>query len=360
MDTEKRHHLQDIYATDQNASDDFTPQVAKEILEERKRDIRRQSAVSFFLGITVLSLLVALVYVIAREYLDVHSQAAAPTPLTQNYIPRYSLSGEAQWALDFSKEYGDPRWNGEGERPFSSEWVRKAAFNLILAEQAAGVGQNEEAIKYYENALEILPEMEGVKVPLGMLYFKQKNFEKALVLLENAPESDLTTDVLNNLGVACIDAKAYDRAEKYLKKAIEEDPAYAEPQKNIALLYKEQNREDEAVTAYEQYIDLRPDDIDTQHSFALYLTKIGRWEQAATVLEDLTKEITDIPVLFFLLAQVETHNENPDKAMKAIKRGIQLSDPTAALAWMNDTEFEQLRKTEDFQLMIKSLEKNSN
>jgi len=357
MDTGKRQQLQDIYATDRSSQDEFTPQVSSEILEERKRDIRRAQFASFLLGTTVLVLSVLLVYVVVREYIEVHAAPPSPTPITQEYIPRYSLPSESQWVLDFSREYADPRWDGEGERPFNAMWVRKAAFNIILAEQAKGIGEYEEATEYYENAMEIFPDIENVKVPLGMVYFKLKQFDKALALLENAPEADLTPDVLNNLGAACISAKAFDRAENYLKQAIEQRPAYAEAQKNLAVLYKDQKRDDEAVAAYEKYVDLRPTDIDTQHNFALYLTKLGRWEQAAGLLESLTQEITDVPILFFLLGQVETHNGNPEKAIAAIKRGVQLTDPNSALAYMDSEEFAQLRDSAEFQTMIMALEK---
>ncbi|MCF7864819.1 MAG: tetratricopeptide repeat protein [Kiritimatiellales bacterium] len=357
MDTGKRKHLQDIYATDRTSRDDFTPQVSSEIVEERKREIRRHQFVSFVLGMIVLVLSVSLVYVVVREYIDIHALPPSPTPITQEYIPRYSLPSESQWVLDFSRDYANPKWTGEGERPFNSEWIKKAAFNVVMAEQASGVGKYAEAAEYYANALQILPNLEGVKVPLGMLYFKLKDFDKALALLENAPAADLTPDVLNNLGAACLNAKAYDRAESYLNQALEMQPSYAEAQKNLAALYKAQKRDDDAVAAYERYIDLRPADVDTQHTFALYLTKLGRWKQAADLLEQLTQEITDVPVLFFLLAQVETHNNQPDKAMAALKRGVQLSDPNSALAYMDSSEFEQLRESDEFQVMIHALEK---
>lgn len=356
MDTGKRQHLQDIYATDKTAKDDYTPQVSADILEERQRDIRRHQFTSFILGMSVLVLLVSLVYVIAREYIGVHMVSPSPTPVTQEYIPRYSLAAESQWVLDFSRSYGNPKWSGEGKRPFSSEWVRKAAYNLVLAEQAARIGKNERAAEYYENALEILPELEGIKVPLGMIYFKIKAFDKALALLEEMPEADMTPDVLNNLGAACLDAKAYGRAETYLQQVIDANPAYAEAQKNMAVLYKQQKRDEEAIVAYEKYIDLRPVDIDTQHSFALYLTKLGKWEQAADLLDDLTKEMPDVSVLFLLQAQVETENNRLDKALTALKRYMQLTEPNAALAYMNSGEFGRLRESDEFQAMIKTLE----
>lgn len=356
MDTGKRQHLQDIYATDQTAKDDFTPQVAQEIVQERKREIRRQRAVSFFLGLTILGLSVGLIFVVVHEYMTIQNTAPAATPIAQEYIPRYSLPAESQWVLDFSKSYGSPKWDGEGERPFDAEWVKKAAFDLVLAEQAAGFKKYREAAEYYEKVLEIFPDIKGVKVPLGTVYFHLNEFDKALALLEDLPDEDLTPNILNNLGAACLGAKAYDKAEKYLKRAIEKQPTYAEPQKNLALLYQAMDREDDAVAAYQKYIDMRPDDIDTRHSYALYLTKIGRWPEAADVLEELTEQITDVPTLYFLLAQVETHNNRPEKAMEALRRGIQLTEPSAALAYMDSKDFAQLRSSDEFQGLIKKLE----
>ena len=355
MDTGKRQHLQDIYSTDRSYRDDYTPQVSADILDERKRQIRRHQFASFLLGMLVLILSVSLVYVVVREYIEIQSAEPLPPSITQGFIPRYSLPSESQWVLDFSSSYGDPKWDGKGERPFSGEWVRKAAFNLILAEQAASIGENEVAVEHYENALEIFPDIEGVRIPLGILYFKMEEFDKALALLEDTPASSLTPEVLNNLGAACLNAEAYDQAEIYLKQAIDMRAAYAEPQKNLAVLYKELGKENDAISAYETYIDLRPMDLDTQHDYALYLTKLGRWEQAADVLEGLVQEITDVPTLYFLLAQVEMHNDRPEKVIAALKRGMQLTDPGDALAYMDSSEFEQLRSSDEFQLMLRSL-----
>ena len=356
MKTGKRQHHQDIYSTDKVESDDFTPQVSKELIEERKRDFRRHQFSGVFLGATILLLSVGLIYVIAREYLNIHTLSEPLVPITKEYVPRYSLPSESQWVLDFSRDYGSPRWDGEGDRPFTPEWVRKAAFNLILAEQAARIKEFNEAIEYYEDALKILPDLEGIKIPLGTLYFQVKDFEKALALLEDLPESEMTPDVLNNLGAACINAKAYDRAEAYLKRAIEDDVTYAKAYRNMAKLYEEQTQEDKAIGAYEKYIDLQPMDLDTQHAFALYLTQLGKWKMASDILQELTAEMTDVPVLFLLLAQVENNNNEPKKAIKALQRYMELSDPNSALAYMNNSEFEQLRKSEHFKVMIKNFE----
>lgn len=363
MDTGKRQHLQDIYATDQTNQDDYTPQVSNEVIEQRKREIRRHQFTSFVLGMTVLVLLVALVVVVVKEYVDILKDTTPTTPITQEYIPRHSLPAEAQWVLDLNRNYADPTWTGEGERPFNVVWLKKAAFNIIMAEQAVELGKGDpdaynQAAEYYEQALEIVPDLEGVRVPLGMVYFKLGELDKALELLEDAPERDLTFDILNNLGAACIDAKAYDRAEEYLKRSLELKPAYANALRNLALLYKKMDRPDDAIKAYEQFLDQRPLDSNTRYDFALYLTKVGKWELAAEQLRILSAKAPNDHTVYFLLARAENKLGNSAAATDALRRGIQLVDPKLAIAWMDDAEFDQLRNTEEFQALIKSVQQD--
>ncbi len=358
MDSGNRQHLQDIYATDHTKRDDFTPQVSSEIIEERKREIRRHQFTSFILGIIVLALLVALVFVVVKEYIGILKESTTPTPIAQEYIPRHSLPTEAQWVLDLNRSYADPTWNGEGERPFNTAWLKKAAFNIIMAEQAIELGKsNQEAYKqaaqYYEQAMEIVPDLEGVKVPLGMVYFKLGEMQKALDLLADAPDRDLTFDVLNNLGAACIDSEAYDRAEEYLKRSLDLKPAYTDALKNMALLYKKLDRPEDAIKAYEQFLDQRPMDTGTRYDFALYLTKTGNWERAAEQLRQLSEQMTDDHIVYFLLARAENKLGNTVAATEALRRGIQLTDPKLAIAWMDEAEFDQLRNTEEFQALMK-------
>lgn len=359
MDTGKRQHLQDIYQTEEVGKDEFTPQVSSRVREERDRAIRRQQITTFMLGSAVLALCVALVYLIVQKSRVDTTASTSPEAIIQKYIPRYSLSAEKQWVLDFDTSYADPTWTGKGDRPFSALWVKKAAFNLILAEQSEGFGKLEEAAEYYENALAILPKVEGVKIPLGMVFFKMKAFDKAIALLEDIPDADLTHEVLNNLGAAYIEAKAFDKAEEALNKSLEKKPAYAEALKNKAILYQEEKKTDQAIAYYEQYLDQRPNDVDTRQQLALYLTENANWKLAAEQLEILTQSVTDVANYYLLLARAHNKLGNTDQSIAAIRRAIQLTDPSLALAWMDDAEFDQLRKSKDFRILMESLQKTN-
>ena len=115
-------------------------------------------------------------------------------------------------------------------------------------------------------------------------------------------------------------------------------------------------RDNEAIYHFEKYIDLQPNDLETMQTYALYLTKIGRWKEAAAFLTNLTKEITNVAPIYFLLAQVQIQNGQQDKAIEALKRGIQLIDPGLALAWMSRDEFNTVRGTGEFKSLVDQLE----
>ena len=53
---------------------------------------------------------------------------------------------------------------------------------------------------------------------------------------------------------------------------------------------------------------------------------------------------------------VQVQNGQPDKAMDALKRGIQLTDPELALAWMRRDEFNKIRNTGNFKNLVDQLE----
>ena len=353
MDTNKRKQHQDIYSTDRTEKDLYTPQYSNTLAQERKRDYKRQKSISFILGISALTLSIGLVYVIVNTYVKSANESAPRSSYGEQYIPRYSLSGESQWVLDFNRSFASTVWNGDGDRPFNRIWLKKAAYNVILGEKAYDLKNYETAATHFENVLEILPDIEDVSVPLGMCYFQINKFDRAIELFENVDLDLLDEDILNNLGAVCINSESFELAEKYLLKAEEKNPVYPILLKNLALLYQKKDQSNEAIKYYDRYFFQRADDTDTRYDYALYLAKIGEWNQASEQLDLLTNEITDIANLYNLQARVELKLGNTKKALDATRRASQLTDPKNALNWMSDTEFDQLREIDEFQELIK-------
>jgi len=354
----QKDELRDIYQGDSHDFEkDFTPQVTQEVIEQRRRDLRRNHFASLFFGGLALVVSIALIPIVIRDFLSEREASKAVWSKETAFIPRHTLPSDATWVMDYQQVVNGLDPNEElTEKPLSTQWVKKAAYHIIMGQQALAMRETDAALEQFQKVVDIYPEIEGLHRSLGMLHIEREEYEKAAEHFELALKENELFDVVNNLGAAYIGTEAYEKAEKNLLRALELQPENPVGHKNLAVLYRKMDREDDAIFHFEKYIDLRPADLDTLQVYALYLTKLARWEEAAEFLTVLTRDITDVAPLYFLLAQVQIQNGRQDKALLALKRGVQLVDPDLALAWMSGEEFSTVRGTGEFKKLLDELE----
>ena len=354
----KDDKLRDIYQSDSHdIEEDFTPQVSKEVIEQRQRDLRRNRIASLFFGALALIVSVILIVIILRDFLSERDRIKKVPTKETTFIPRHTLPSDATWVMDYKQVANqmDPE-NELTEKPLSTKWMKKAAYYIIMGEQALALNELDSALDNFQKVVAIYPEIEGIHRSLGMLHIEREEYAKAAEHFEKALKEDERFDVVNNLGTAYIGTEEYEKAEAHLLRAFDMQPENPICHKNLAVLYRKMERVDSAVFHFEKYIDLHPNDLDTLQTYALYLTKLARWEEAAGFLTELTREVTDVAPIYFLLAQVQVQNHQQDKAIAALQRGIQLIDPDLALAWMSSKEFNTVRELNDFKSLIDALE----
>jgi len=353
-----KDELRDIYQSDsRDFEQDFTPQVAKELIEERQRDLRRSRFTAFFFGALVILLSVMLTVIVIREYVTVRTAPERAETKEDTYIPRYTLPSDSTWVMDYRRVAGELNIDEDpGPKPLSTKWVKKAAYHIIMGQQALAISESEKALENFQQVVEIYPDIKGIYRAIGMLFLEQDDYTKAAEHLEKALEEEELFDVVNNLGTAYIGLEEYDKAEENLLRALTLQPENPGCHRNLAVLYRKMKRDDQAVYHFEKYLDLRPGDLDIMQTYALYLTKLGRWKEAADFLTALTREVTDVAPIYFLLAQVQVQNGQEDKAVAALQRGIQLLDPELALAWMSREEFNAVRDSSEFKTLVDELE----
>ena len=354
----KKDEIRDIYQSGElDHEKDFTPQIARERLEERQRDLRRSRIVVFFFGLLAIVLSVALVAVIIRDFLSERKPSRKIRTEETPYIPRYSLPLDALWVMDYQPvaEQGEAD-EKPGPKPLSTKWVKNAAYHIIMGQQALSANEPKQALEHFAKVVEVYPDIKGLHRVLGLLYLQSKEYALAAQHLEKALQEEDTFEVLNSLGAAYTGTEEYDKAERHLKHALELQPENPVCYRNLAELYRKIKRDNEAVFCFEKYLDLQPADLNTLQSYAFYLAKLGRWKEAANFLTKLTKEVTDVAPVYFLLAQVQLQNGEQEKAIEALKRGVQLIDPELALAWMSREEFNTVRNTGEFKNMVDKLE----
>jgi Flp pilus assembly protein TadD len=354
----RKDEIRDIYqAHEHDFEKDFTPQVAKERLAERQRDLRRSRIISLAAGLLALVLAVALISVVIRDFLSERKPSRRAQTKEAPFIPQHSLPADSLWVMDYAQLAAQlDRDEKPGPKPLSTKWVKNAAYHIIMGQQALYINEKKQALEHFQKVVEIYPDMEGLHGAMGTLYLQNEEYAKAVTHLEKARQEEESFDAVNNLGAAYIGTGEHDKAEKNLKRAMELKPENPICHKNLAVLYRKMSRDNDAAYQFEKYFDMQPNDLDTMQTYALYLTKLGRWREAAEFLSKLTQEVTDVAPLYFLLAQVQVQNGQQEKAVAALKRGIQLIDPKLALAWMSREEFNSVRGSAEFKTLIDQLE----
>ncbi len=356
---ERKDDLRDIYqGGDVDFDKDFTPQIAEEQLEVHQCNLRRSRIVSVFSGIIVVVLAAVLVALINRDFLVAQTASENDQTANESEAPKNTLPADALWIMDAPVTATPDEADAQpGPKPLSAKWIKAAATHIIMGQRALALKQPEKALNDFRKTTEIYPDILGLRQTEGVLFLQQKDYTEAATNLEKALKEEETFDTINNLGSAYIGLEQYDKAEHYLKRALEMQPENPGCHKSLAELYRKMNRNDDAVYHFEKYLDLQPNDLDTLQTYALYLTQLGRWKGAAASLTRLTQAVTDVAPLYFLLAQVQMQNQQPEEALQALKSGVQQIDPELARVWLQRKEFAPLRESKEFKALMTPQEK---
>lgn len=355
----KKDDIKDIYQTgEHNSEKDFTPQIAQEQVADLQRDLRRNRVAAIFSGSLLVVLFISLVAVAIRAFLSDLNPSQEIREENPFYIPRSSLPADALWVMDYPPA---PAKNdvAPGPKPLSTIWVKSAAYDIIMGQRELTLNQFEKSLEYFQKVIDAYPDIKGLHRAMGALYLQRKEYTKAASHLEEALREEKTFDTLNDLSSAYIGTKEYDQAEKLLLRALEMQPENSECHKSLAEIYRKMKRDDKAIYHFEKYLDLQPNDLNTMQTYALYLTQLGRWKDATDFLTRLTQEVTDIAPLYFLLAQAQMQNGQPEKAIETLKLGIPLIDPALAQTWLQRDEFKALRGSKNFKVLIAPLGKTN-
>jgi tetratricopeptide (TPR) repeat protein len=138
------------------------------------------------------------------------------------------------------------------------KWNPKLYDNMGDALCAAG--RDNEAIPYFQRAVELEPRYAGAYSNLGNVYFKQAKYEDAFALYKKAVEikPDFALGY-NNLGNVCVVMGKYDEALAYYAKVIELAPNNPGVYSNMGLVYKIQGKMADAEISMNKAIAINPD-----------------------------------------------------------------------------------------------------
>ena len=150
-------------------------------------------------------------------------------------------------------------------------------------------------------------------------------------LIEKYPENP---DANNLYGVVLGAKGNFVEAENKIKKAIESGKITHSFYFNLAQIYKQQYRIDEAIDCCKKAIEKKPDYFQALREIVIYLNYKGRNEEALKYAEQLTNYHPQKSESFNILGEVYNRSGNNKKAEEAFIRAIDL-DPKHYHAYSN-------------------------
>jgi tetratricopeptide (TPR) repeat protein len=171
---------------------------------------------------------------------------------------------------------------------------------------AAREGHADQAIEYFQRALEIDPRHTIALQNLGNAYRQKKDWpaaqtalERALLLNPQDPEANYS------LGMVYAQQNDAQHAYEYLQKAIAARPVYPEALNNLGILYLRTRRPDDAKRSFEESIRVAPHYDQAYLNLARVYAIEGHREKAKAVLENLLKQNPEHPQARQELQQLE-------------------------------------------------------
>lgn len=144
----------------------------------------------------------------------------------------------------------------------------------------AARGNDAEGLKDFEMALTLQKDHE-VYHQRGLIYYKQKNFKRALDDFVNASKFDHSNKMtFNHMGL-CYNAlgQCSDATEAYLK-ALSLDPNFKEAHTNMGITYKDWGNTDKALEYFARALKIDPTYVSANHVRALTWFGLGRHDKA--------------------------------------------------------------------------------
>ncbi|MFQ6042063.1 MAG: fused MFS/spermidine synthase [Candidatus Poribacteria bacterium] len=171
----------------------------------------------------------------------------------------------------------------EGEREEAIGFYQKAVeYNpnyapaySNLGKDYYATGQNSEAIEAYKTAVKLAPNLSEAWHGLGTVYFAIGWLDDAINAWRRATEVKPDfSEAYNNLGVAYAARGKYYTAIDAYQKAIKFKPNYADAYYNLGLVYEVTHQLKNACSAYEKAIEINPNFTDARKNLEACLKRL--------------------------------------------------------------------------------------
>ena len=204
----------------------------------------------------------------------------------------------------------------------STSWLEQ---HYIRAYDAEIGGRSAEMQEQLRQIIGRFPDEKDAYFKLGQFYWRQYQFDSALVYLQRTIEIDpMHRAAFNHLMYTYNEAGQFDRAIWAINKYIALAPGEANPYDSRGDLYAENGQPLEAAESYLQALRIKPDFATSAFKLTYIWIYLGEYDQADSLLQSLEKSpISSIRTTArFVQTMIPTYQGEFDFALKAIDTAV--------------------------------------
>lgn len=192
------------------------------------------------------------------------------------------------------------------------------AYRFIKGRALAGLRRYDEAIKAFDEAIELKPD-----------------YARAY----------------NNKGIALKNIRRFDKAISAYDRAIELKPDLVQAYNNKGVALRILGKHDEAIKAYEKAIGLKPDDPYAYVSKGVALASLGKYKEAIASYRKSIELKPDFGSAYFNRACAFSLSGKKDEMAADLERAIELDEECREMA-KTDADFDAYRYDPDFRRLV--------
>lgn len=195
-------------------------------------------------------------------------------------------------------------------------------------------GEFETAIKKYKIACDLAPELAYPRFMLGTAYDGQGDLDAARTEYEKSIELDPDYDVAyNSMGTIYVRQQESKEAIRYYKKAIELDPTYGEAYINLAWVYAFQGAFDQAIENALKAVGTYSNWVAGYSGLGVIYSMSGRHEEAVAAYRKALELDPESAETLYRLGTSYRMVDEVDSALSAYEKAIDINPENAMLFW---------------------------
>lgn len=210
------------------------------------------------------------------------------------------------------------------------EAIERSRGGIALMNRGAvkhSIGLLEEAIEDYLAALKAEPELDGVHLQLGRLFFESGQIERAVEEYTAGVHRDPDSpDAYYGRAVALAASDAYAEAIADYQKAAELGMSTPQLRNNLGHAFAITGDHESAMSQYALALTESPGYVKALSNSALSLIELGRPNEAVAAMTRVSELEPDSPFVWLDLAEMRFQSGDTDGALKAIDEAVAVGE----------------------------------